>query len=365
MKNKFLLYLGIALAASGCTGSSHSNDTNGVKAYCLPDSLAKNILIDTVKTADVMSELILSGKITFNEEKVVKIYPLASGHAQEVKVALGDYVKEGQLLALIRSADVAGVLNDAAAAKYDIAIAKKNMEATEDLYKSGISSERDYLTAQKGYEKAQAGLNKSKEIVKLYGGGDSNLSSYYIKAPISGFIVEKKINEGMEIRSDAGDNLFTISNLQDVWALANVYETDIDKIKLGYEAKVTLISYVDRIFSGKVDKIFNVLNPDTKVLNVRIKLNNADYALKPGMFANIKINYPENKSMLSVAKDAVVFDNNRYYVIIYNAQCSLQVKQITPYKTSSARTFLSDNLKEGDKVISRYGLYVYYALKEE
>jgi len=362
MKNKIILYLGIVVAATGCT-NSHSNDADKVKAFCLPDSMAKMISVDTVKSSTVMGELTLSGKITFNEEKVVKIYPLASGHVQELKVALGDYVTEGQLLALVRSADVAGILNDASAAKFDLAIAKKNMEATEDLYKNGISSEKDFITAQKTYEKAEATLNKSKEILKLYGGGESNLSGYYIKSPISGFIVEKKVNEGMEIRSDAGDNLFTISDLKDVWALANVYETDINKIKVGYDAKVTMISYAGRTFSGKVDKIFNVMNPDTKVLNVRIKLDNADYALKPGMFANIHISYSENKTMFSVSKDAVVFDENKYFVVIYNDKCNMQIKRISPYKTSGESVFFEDELKEGEKIIKRQALYAFYALK--
>ena len=364
MKNKIILYLAIALAATGCT-NSHSNEIDKSNVYCLPDSLLNMITIDTVKKENVMGELTLSGKITFNEEKVIKVYPLASGHVLEVKATLGDYVTEGQLLALVRSADVAGILNDASAAKFDLEIAKKNMEATEDLYKNGISSEKDFITAQKSYQKAEALFNKSQEIMKLYGGDDKNLSGYYIKAPISGFIVEKKINEGMEIRSDAGDNIFTISDLKDVWTLANVYETDIAKLKVGFEANVTTLSYGEKIFKGKIDKVFNVLNPDTKVLNVRIKLDNPDYALKPGMYAHISIEYPENKTMLTVPTSSVIFDENNNYVVGYKNKCKVRMEKINVYKTLNDNTFIEDgNISENETIITQNSLYVFTALKK-
>jgi len=108
--------------------SSHSDDKKEFEKYCVTDSLFKTITLDTVKMESVLGELSLSGKISFNEVKVVKVYPLASGHVQEVKVTQGDYVNAGQLLALLKSSDVAGILSDAVAAKNDLAISKKNLQ---------------------------------------------------------------------------------------------------------------------------------------------------------------------------------------------------------------------------------------------
>jgi cobalt-zinc-cadmium efflux system membrane fusion protein len=326
--------------------------------------LFKTITLDTVKTERVLGELSLSGKISFNEVKVVKVYPLASGNVQEVKVTVGDYVNAGQLLALIRSADVAGILSDAVTAKNDLAISKKNLQVTEDLYKSGLASEKDYLTAQNDFGKAQAVVNKSNEILKIYASPEGNLSGYYIKAPISGFVVEKKISEGMEIRSDASDNIFTISDLKDVWVMANVYETDIAKIKLGYDADVTALSYGDKIFKGKIDKIFNVLNPETKVMNVRVVLNNPEYLLKPGMFARTIIHYSEDQKMLSVPSAAVIFDNNKNWVVRYHDKCNFELLPINIYKQLNDRTYIKESLiRENDRIVTKHGLFIYNALK--
>jgi len=96
----------------------------------------------------------------------------------------------------------------------------------------------------------------------------------------------------MELRTDNTSNLFTISDLKEVWAIANVYETDIAKSKQGSDVAVSTLSYPDKKFSGKVERISNIINPETNVMQVKIRLNNPDYTLKPGMFANISILFP-------------------------------------------------------------------------
>ena len=353
------------LLMNACSDKSSNADENVSKKFCLTDSLLKKISFDTVKVETVTNELILSGTITFNEDKVVKIFPLASGHVQDVKVSLGDYVEVGQTLAEIQSTDVAGLSNDFSAAQSDLAIAKKNLDAAEDMHKSGLLSEQEYTEKQQDYQKALSSLNKSKQVMAIYGhiSSNENTAGYVIKAPISGFIVEKNVNTGMEIRSDANNNLFTISDLKEVWAIANVYETDIAKIKIGDVAKISTLSYEDKIFCGTIDKIVNVLNPDTKVLNIKIRLKNSDYLLKPGMFAKVKISYPDNKKMLTIPKNSLVFDENKNYVVVYKNKCDLNVVQIMSSKTAGDKVYVEANLKEGDKIITNNGLFVFYALK--
>ena len=84
-----------------------------------------NLTFDTVRSESVMSDLKLSGKISFNEDNVVKIFPLVSGHVVDVKVSLGDYVQKGQLLATVRSSDMAGYFNEYESAQSGVEIAKR------------------------------------------------------------------------------------------------------------------------------------------------------------------------------------------------------------------------------------------------
>ena len=370
-KNKlfvlFLFPLGILLLQS--CGKKIIVDDNNNEKFCMTDSLYKSVTIDTVKTESVTNELTLSGRISVNEDNMVKIFPLASGHVSDVKVTLGDFVKEGQVLAVIRSSDMANFNNEFNSSQSELAIAKKNLDATEDMYKSGLRSQVELITAQKEYQKAQSQLTKITEVLKIYGsakeeGGAG--SSYIIKSPISGFIVEKNINTGMELRPDDGTSLFIISDLKEVWAVANLYESDIAKVQPGYHAEVSTISYGDKIFPGKVDKVGNVLNPETKVLNLKIRLENPEYLLKPGMFARILLRYPENKKMLVVPSASVVFDDNKYYVVLFKDKCNVSMQLVGVYKTLDNRTFIQDGIiKEKDMILTKNGLYVFTALKKQ
>src|ERR1035437_4788507 len=84
-------------------GNSVSSEKHAEVKFCIPDSLLKNVTFDTIRTKSVNSELSLTGKIAFNEDKVSKIFPLVSGHVSDVKVSLGDYVQKGKVLAVLQS----------------------------------------------------------------------------------------------------------------------------------------------------------------------------------------------------------------------------------------------------------------------
>lgn len=120
----FSLAMLIALAISSC--HDKPEPTEEKKGYVLPDSLLKTIEIDSVTSSRVMNTLTLTGKVDFNEDNVIKIFPTISGQVSEIKVMPGDYVKQGQVLAVFRSSDMAGYSNDFVNARSNLEIAKEN-----------------------------------------------------------------------------------------------------------------------------------------------------------------------------------------------------------------------------------------------
>ena len=332
--------------------------------FCIPRQLWPIIAFDTVNFENVHHELLLTGKVSFNEEKVIKVFPLASGIVQKVTVQLGDYVKKGQMLAVLSSSDIANMESELSAAESNLSVAEKNLEAAREMFKSGLTTEREYISSQKEFSKAKAEVSRIHEVLRIYSG--SGVSDYVVYAPISGFIAEKKVNVNMQIRADNSDNLFTISDVNDVWIMANVYESDIPKIKLDYAASVTTLAYPNEVFLGKVDKIFNVLDPVNKVMKIRIQLHNSNYLLKPEMFANIKITYTDSTSMLVIPSSAVVFEHSKNYVVLYKDTCNVYSKEIEIFKALDDKTYLyGTGIKRGDRVISKSQLLIYNALQQQ
>lgn len=354
----------LLILATGMIACTHEKAEEKVeKQPVISDSLMKMISIDTVKLLPVDGQLKLSGEIGFNDNKVVKVFPNSSGQVVQVTVSFGDYVKKGQTLAVIKSADVAGNYSDLNSSEADLKIAKRQMETEKSLYEGGISSQRDYETALQNYEKAKTATNKINNLIRINGGGHTAAGGIYtIIAPAEGFIVEKRIAAGAFIRGDMTDNLFTISNLHDVWVWANVYESDINKVKQGYKALVTTLAYPDKQFLGTVDKVNDLMDPVNKSLRVRITIANNDLLLKPQMFAQVIIYNPQSKAALAVPANAIVTDNGKPYVVVYNNNNDVKVKPVEILKTVDATTYITSGLEVNERVISNNQLLIYNAL---
>ena len=348
----------IMLAISSCHDKPSPPEEK--KGYVLPDSLLKTIEIDSVTSSRVMNTLTLTGKVDFNGDNVIKMFPTISGQVSEIKVMPGDYVKKGQVLAVIRSSDMAGYSNDFVNARSNLEIARKSMEATNDMFKSGLASQKDQLTAQEGYYQAESAFEKAKRVINLNGG--SMNGEYTLKSPIDGFVVDRQVNNNMMIRSDNSTALFTISDLKNVWVMANVYESNISNVKMGDSVNITTLSYPGKIFRGRIDKVMNVLDPSNKVMKLRIILANPGYLLKPEMFASVVVNTTENKNMVSIRWRSLIFDHSQYYVLVYKSPSDISIRPVVVQNTVGDRTFITEGLTEGERLIGTEALLIYQEL---
>ncbi|MDP1842990.1 MAG: efflux RND transporter periplasmic adaptor subunit [Sediminibacterium sp.] len=333
------------------------------KKFELSDTMLRMISIDSVTSSNIDDALTLTGEITFNENNINKIFPRSSGQVLESRFTVGDKVTKGQVLAVIRSADIAGNYAEMNAANADIIIAKRQLDNQETLFKSGIASEKDLTEAKQNYEKALSVKSKIQSSITINGGINTQSSgNYNIISPIDGYIVEKKINQGNFIRSDMGENLFTISDLKNVWVYANVFEADIPKVKEGYEVAVTTIANPNIIIKGKIDKLSEVLDPTNKTLRVRIVLNNSDLLLKPEMFAKVVVYNKGGGTALRVPTKSLITLNNKIFVVKYISNKDLQVSEVSVLKTVGEITYLNSGVNKGDKIITRNQLLVFQQL---
>lgn len=360
---QLFLALIMLLLLGGCYAKKQQAPAKENQSYSLSDTMAHMIKIDSVQLCNVSEELDLSGEVSYDENKVIKIYPRSSGQVLQSSFSLGDKVEAGQVLAVIKSADVAGNYADVSSADADVAIAKRQMENQEALYKNGIASEREFEEAKEDYQKALAGKQKITSLIQINGGNGATANgTYTLTAPTSGYIVEKKVNQGDFIRPDMGDNLFTISDLKDVWVWANVYEADIAKVKEGTDVQVKTLSYPDKIYTGKIDKVSQVLDPTNKALKVRIKLDNADMMLKPQMFATVIVTNPLPEQAVCVSTKALIQQNGKSYVVVYNNDHDMKIAEVDILKTVGDKTYLNSGLTPRQKVITENEIFIFQQL---
>ena len=245
-------------------------------------------------------------------------------------------------------------------AEANLRVAKKNLDAQKDLFTSGLSSQLDVTSAESNYDQAIAQLEMVKRVLKI--NGNNTQGDYIIKAPISGFIVQKNITNNTAIRSDNGTSLFTISDLKNVWVQANVYESNISKVHIGDEVSITTVSYPDKIFKGNIDKILNVLDPTNKVMKVRVILSNDNYLLKPQMFTRVVVTNKENKQALCIPNEALIFDHSQNFVLVYKGKGLAEIRHVQIINTINNKTYLSGGVSLGELIVGSDAILIYDAL---
>ncbi len=350
----YSLIILIALTIQSCGSRSVDapKDTGAI-----PDSVIKSVQTAPVVLDDGGGYIKLNGLVQPNETKQAKVFALVSGKVQSLYVELGDYVKKGQALAVIRSAEVAGTSNELALAESDVMMAEKNLTAIKEMYQGNLATEQDYMNARIAYTKSLSELNRAKQVSSITGGDNSK---YIIKAPISGFVIEKNVTGNSEVRQDNNADLFAIADLSDVWVMANVYEADMNRVHLGDEVQVNTLANPGKNYTGKIDRLYNVLDPATRTMKVRINMNNPGNELKPEMFAIIKVNGKASAKSLSIPAQAIVMDNSKNYVIV-KKDGKLSVREINLINRVNNKAYIT-GLAEGEEVVINSQVFLYQAL---
>ena len=333
------------------------------RPFCLTDTLQKKVTMADVKTETVKNVVALSGKIEANEDKWVKVFPVVSGIVEEMKVQLGDYVNKGQVLAIIRSGEIADYQNQLSTAESNVRVSEKSLNDIKQMFTSGLATEKDVVTAETDLEKAKSELKRIQQTTSIYGAKGNATQS--ITAPVSGYVIEKNVTDKMQYRVDGTQPFFIIANLEEVWVMASVFESDIAKIKTGYDADIKVIAYNDKVFTGKVDRIFSILDPQSRVMKVRIRIPNKDGLLKPEMFAQINIKYDDGSTQLpAIPSEAVIFDKDKNFVMVYKDKCNIETREVEIFETIGNTTYIKSGLQPGEKVITQYQLLVFVALND-
>jgi cobalt-zinc-cadmium efflux system membrane fusion protein len=364
---------GLLLAAVGASSLSGC----GTKSEELPvntKDLSSGYRTDTVQLRSPEQDLRFTGKVSYDQSRVDRIFPVVSGNVLEVTATLGAQVRQGQELARVQSADVSGYLNTYNGARADLAVAQRTAANTEQLYKSNFASQSDLVAARAQLAKAQSAFRGAEQVLKVYGANGSSAATgkpvYTVKAPVSGFLVERNINPGMQLRADNTTALFTISNLARVWVLINVYESDAAAVKVGMPVVITALAYPDRTFQGNITNISSVVDADTRVLQARVELANPGGLLKPDMFCTITRSQPQAGQALAVNPTAVIFSNDQYYVIRrkpgtpeprpeQSASVGYEVVPVQVLRSSARYRYVKGNLKDGDQVVTQGSLLLY------
>ena len=170
-----------------------------------------------------------------------------------------------------------------------------------------------------------------------------------VKAPIDGIVTERKSTAGELVTKET--EIYTISDPADLWLLAEIKEANIGQVKVGQDAKFTVLAYPNEPFHGKVVRIGNRVEDQSRTLEVRIEVNNADGRLKPGMFADVEIVTTVQENVLVIPDTALQTDGENQIVFVALDDTKFEKRVVTTGREQHGRLEVTEGIKEGEKVV--------------
>ena len=361
-------------SAPGSTSAAEHVAPSNKGEIVLPLSEQGAGIIQT-QTAALSEEpdiLRVAGRIALADDRMWRVGVLSEGRVEVIYAGLGDYVRKGQVLARMHSHE----LHDARA-QYQTslsnlnrlqaatALAQRNYDRMQTLLGLKAASiqqteqaRQDLLNAQTAQHDGQIATDRDRIHLEENlgvpadlppGGHDENADLIPIVAPGSGYILDKKVTLGSTVQPST--DTFIIGELSQVWMLASVHEENLAGLRVGQPATVTLPGVPGERFLGKITNLGQELDATTRVMKVRILLNNPGNKLKPEMLATAEIPVGKRKPTLVVPSDAIQQMSDQDVVFVRTAADRFVVRPVRIGETVGGNTPVFEGLKPGEQVV--------------
>jgi membrane fusion protein, heavy metal efflux system len=325
----------------------------------------KYVRIEAVKKETIRPQIVLPGKIGFDEDKTQRVAAPIDGRVHALRVKLGDRVKAGTPLIELSSPQVAQLQSDLRKAEEDATIAKKNFERAKTLMPDGAVSAKDYAQAESDQRKSEAEIQRVRSQLSVLGIADHATVIATLQAQVPGAVVERNVLPGQEVRADSANPLLTVSDLSSVWAQADVYEADLSLVDPGDLVEVRVPAYPDDVFKGKVIYVGDVVDPQMRTVKVRCAIANPDGKLKPEMFATVKVDAGEDLSTILVPSAAVLTNGDKNEVVASSADHKFRVRQVKVGPEIEGRVRVYEGLKEGEVIVTKGALFARQEIRDQ
>ncbi len=281
-----------------------------------------------VESGKLWRKITTVGYVSLDESRVSHIHLRVDGWIENLSVNIeGDRVKKGQRLFDVYSPEL--------------------VNAMAEFVQSLRSGNQRLSDAGRGKLRA---LGISESQIKQVSSSRQVPHNISIYAPQDGVVTMLNVREGMYLQPQT--QVMTLADLSSVWVLADVFEGQSDWVEKQQSAEVSLIYKPGKLWQGKVEHIYPVLNQATRSLQVRLQFDNPDEQLKPNMYANVVIYAGAVDNVLSVPREAVIRSGKQQRLIVKTAEGRYQARQVVTGLESGEWIEIQSGVQAGERVVT-------------
>lgn len=295
----------------------------------------------------------LHGKIAYDDDVTAKVFPSINGRVVKIDAQPGQPVKAGQPLVWLDSPDYAQAVADLAKAAADQRMKSQALARAKMLYQGEVAARKEVESAENDAAQANAEMVRARSRLKnLDPSVNLGANVFALRAPIGGIVSERQVNAGTEVRSDAANPLFVVTDPTHLWVQAELPEKDLGKVHPGQEVSVQVDAYPNDRFPAKVQSVGDVLDPATRRVTLRCLIENKDRRLKPEMFARVTPAADDGRKLPRVPNAALVTDGLYSYVFVEKQPGVLEKRRVELAYRGNDESYASCGLQAGDRIVT-------------
>lgn len=299
------------------------------------------------------------GKILAPQNQKAIVSYAFPARVSRVHSSIGDWVNKGQILFTLQSEEVGVAKSDYYKTDADLELARSNFERQQRLFDRGVGAKKDLISSDISMKVAVANLEASEKKLHVLGFSEEEVKEIaethqvnpeiHLFAPISGRVIEHNVMLGAMV--DQSTEMLTLMDPSLLWVDAEVFERDLAKVKEGQEVRISVPAFPGETFKGKISYIADIIKDDTRTITVRSKVNNADFRLKPGMFADVSILLNHRNRVLVLPSNAILDDGDEKIVFLKQEEDFVrQVVQTGSHENGFIE--ILEGLRPGDLVVT-------------
>jgi RND family efflux transporter MFP subunit len=326
------------------------------------------IAVSPVPSGTSAAELRLPGVVEPNGYRQVVVTPLVTGRVTKVGPALGDRVRRGQTLAEIYSPALAEAQSRYVSAQAMLDAHDRELQRTRKLVEIGAASRQEMEKIHAEHAAQTAAVQSARSQLELLGvpasalddmaSGGSVSATTTVPAPNDGIVTERGANVGLNV--DPATRLFTVVDLSTVWVVADVYERDFSRVRVGHQAVITTSARPDLTLRARVSYIDPQVDAETRTAKVRIEVPNPGGELRLGMYTDVVVAGAGGTPAPRLPRKAVQNVGDRTVVYLANPKepGTFVEREVRLGQASGEQVEVVSGVQPGDLVVTEGGFFV-------
>jgi cobalt-zinc-cadmium efflux system membrane fusion protein len=365
IKNIAALALIAAAAGGAIFGASHLHAANqpsadptpqrasepGVLRYGAGAPQLSALRIETAAAMPLPMGEALNGRLALDENRTARISSPISGRVMKLMAEPGDRVAPNAVLLQADAPDLAAADADWRKAQADQVRKKLAFERAQKLLEHEVVPQKDVEAADADYRQAVAESRRTALRMKSLHASGSENGSFSLRTPLAGVVVERQVTQGMELRPDLPNPLFVVSDPTRLWLLVDVPERSLALVKPGQKVSLETDAFPDARFAATVDKVGYALDPVTRRVQVRCRVENPDGRLRPEMYARVTFLSDSGRSAIAVPNAGLVTEGVNTYAFVESSPGVFQKRQVGLALRGREISHVDSGLKAGERIV--------------